>query len=259
VAELLRRVAYGVRRRMPAAIKNEIARVGRFFDKAPPSGVQTALERLRQRGFAPTHAVDVGAYVGDWARQFRSVFGATQLLLLEAQESKAGDLERACREIGSDAVFEIVLLGADNDRVVRFVEMETGSSVFEEASSYARHYVDKRQVTLDAVLQRHPGFQTAQFLKLDVQGYELQVLQGAKDLLPHVECVLLEASLIPTNRDCPLIDEVMHFMKGKNFRLLDICSQIRRSDGALWQCDLLFLRATSAFLPTAALNASNWI
>ena len=59
---------------------------------------------------------------------------------------------------------------------------------------------------------RYPAFRRVQLLKLDVQGYELEVLKGADGLLSAAEVVLLEASLIPVNKGCPLIADVIRFM-----------------------------------------------
>jgi len=127
--------------------------------------------------------------------------------------------------------------------------METGSSVFEELSYANRNYVEKKLITLDSLLERYPEFRNLDFLKLDVQGYEINVLQGASALLNLTEFVLLETSLISRNKGCPLFYEVIQFMNAKNFRLLDFCSQHRTKDGVLRQTDLLFIKNTSALLP----------
>ena len=84
------------------------------------------------------------------------------------------------------------------------------------------------------------------------------MLKGAATILTRTEFVLLETSLIPINKGCPLIFEVMAFMAEKGFRTMDFCSHIRRTDGALLQTDLLFINKQSRFLPQAQLNDTNW-
>lgn len=95
-------------------------------------------------------------------------------------------------------------------------------------------------------------------LKLDVQGYELEVLKGSSQALRAADVVLMEASLVPINDGCPLIGEVMSFMYDHRFRVFDFCSQIRRADGVLWQTDLLFLKAGSGITPDPRLTHENW-
>jgi hypothetical protein len=136
--------------------------------------------------------------------------------------------------------------------------METGSSILEEQSPYPRNRLIKTTTTLDTVIQTVCKWDKVDFLKLDVQGFELEVLNGSSNCLKNCELVLLEASLIPVNKNCPLIIDVMSFMQERDFQLLDFCSQIRRKDGALWQTDLMFIKKHSAFLPKNELNSDNW-
>ena len=136
--------------------------------------------------------------------------------------------------------------------------MGSGSSVLEESSPYHRKYVEKELKTLDCLLESYPEFKKIDFLKLDVQGYEINVLQGASNLLERTEFVLMEVSLIQINKGCPIFSDVIKFMTEQNFRLLDFCSQNRRKDGALWQTDLLFISNTSVFVPKSSLDAQNW-
>ena len=178
--------------------------------------------------------------------------------MIEAQNNKSSILQEVCSSFKDDVVFEIALLGAKDGEKVRFVQMANGSSVFEESSPYNRNYIEKDLTTLDCLLERYSEFKKLDFLKLDVQGYEINVLQGACDLLKQTEFVLMEVSLIPINKGCPIFSDVIKFMTEQNFRLLDFCSQIRRKDGALWQTDLLFINNTSVFMPKSSLDAQNW-
>jgi FkbM family methyltransferase len=152
---------------------------------------------------------------------------------------------------------ELALLGAQNGAVVEFIEMETGSSVCEERSHYNRRKVLKVTKTLDDLLtERHAP--AVDLLKLDVQGYELEVLKGASGALAQSTAMLLEASLIRINSGCPPISEVMSYADTAGFRLFDFSSQIRRKDRILWQTDLLFIRSNSRLLPLPSLTAENW-
>ena len=245
----------------PIKLKKFFYKAGLFWGASLyPSypSVDGALKYLKQWGFEPTSVIDVGAYHGEWTRMFKSIFPSSKVLMIEGQNDKSQILQEVCSFFKSDVVFEIALLGAKDGEKVRFVEMETGSSVFEEFSSYKRNYLEKELVTIDSLLARHQDFRNLDFLKLDVQGYELEVLKGACELLKRTEFVLMEASLIPSNKSCPLISDVINFMTEKDFRLLDFCSQIRRRDGALWQTDLLFFKDTSRFMPKTSLDAQNW-
>lgn len=252
-----------VRDLTPNFLRSSIHKIGTFMrpeEVLQFPDVESSLRCLRNRGYRPKKMIDIGAYHGEWTRMFREIFPNSAVLMIEAQESKRSILEICCESLEKEADFEIALLGAQDGQEVDFTEMDggTGSSVFEEGSPFrSREKIRKRVKTLD-VIASEKKFSDADFLKLDVQGYELEVLKGAKNVLPNAEVILLECSLIPINRGCPLIAEVIQFMADNGFRPVDFCSQIRRLDGALWQTDMLFLKSTSEYLPSARLDEVNW-
>jgi FkbM family methyltransferase len=221
-----------------------------------PTTVERALKSLRKRGFRPAFAVDVGAYHGEWTTAFKGIFADARVLMIDALDDKRPVLEATVARLGPSVDFRIALLGPRAGVSVRFVEMESGSSVYEEQSPYPRRVVEKTATTLDAVLASCD--RPVDFLKLDVQGYELEVLKGGEHVLSQPEAVLLEASLVPTNAGTPLVADVVRFMDDRGFRLVDVCGEIRRRDGVLWQADLLFLRTTSRLMPAAGLTEDNW-
>lgn len=213
---------------------------------------------LRNKGWIPQTCIDVGAYNGDWAREFRSIFPEASVLMVEAQAGKEGRLKEIASWAPQCFSYEIALLGSVDGREVEFVEMETGSSVFEEKSHYPRTRQTKALQMLDTVLLRHADYQQAQMLKIDTQGYELEVMRGATELMRHVEVVLMEVSLLPINQGAPLFAEVIEFMDVRGFTLFDFCSQIRRRDGVLWQTDLMFVRKAAVPGIEPELTRDNW-
>ena len=224
----------------PKPLRRMLVRLGQFLERTDPEprpprhpSQEAAFHTLKHLGWSPTACIDVGAYHGDWTTMFRSIFPQSQVLMVEAQESQRDALRAACVKAAPHVQYEISLLGASDGDTVDFIEMETGSSVFAESSPYERKTVTKRLATLDAVLEKFPPFQKADCLKLDTQGYELEVLKGCRRLLPHVQVLLLEVSLIPVNKGCPLFGDIIPFMTANGFVLFDFCSQIRRRDGVL--------------------------
>lgn len=255
------RLARRVRAVTPRVVRTQLKRAGDFFGRSLspdyPS-VESTLEYLKSWGFQPSGVIDIGAYHGNWTRMFKTIFPNASLLMIEAQSSKSDILASVCAEFEGDVRYEIAVLGAQDGAKVRFVEMGTGSSVFEESSPYHRQYIDANLTTLDHILEGHLDFQSPNFLKLDVQGYELEVLNGATATLQRLDFVFMETSLIPINRNAPLISDVIAYMASGDFMLFDFCSQIRRRDGALWQTDLLFIKNGSQFVPKPLLDSDNW-
>ena len=80
-------------------------------------------------------------------------------------------------------------------------------------------------------------------LKLDVQGTELKVIQGAEKILNSVDYILCEMSLVELYEGQPLSTEVINYMSSKGFNLVDILD-LNRDPGKneLLQFDGLFTR-----------------
>ena len=256
---MLKNIARRARVLLPMSLRRWVQRAGDFLVDAHrfPS-VQGSLAALRDRGFRPRTCIDIGAFQGDWARMFRSVFPGSKVLMIDALQSQAARLHEVSRGSDGSLTYEIALLSSSPDKEVMFHEMETGSSVFAESSPYPRQARSLTTQTLDDLVRRRAEFRRPDFLKLDTQGYELEVLKGAGETLLASQAVFLETSLIPVNVGCPLIAEVVAFMSDHGFNLYDFCSQVRRGDGVLWQTDLLFLNRASGPIPKPELTHENW-
>ena len=86
-------------------------------------------------------------------------------------------------------------------------------------------------------------------MKLDVQGHELEVLNGATKSLAHAEICLLEVSLLNLGDNNPLLAEMISFMDVNHFQAYDISQFMRRPfDNTLYQLDLFFVKKDSALV-----------
>lgn len=210
----------------------------------------SGLLALRDRGVSPRTVVDGGACMGDWTRLFRSVFPDATVLMIEAQECHAEALRHVCEQQAPKVKLAHSLIGPPGLNKAAFVVLDdaaggTGSSVLPENSNVPRHVVILPVTTLDALVEQQ-GLSAPDFIKLDVQGFELEVLKGAAAALTAAEFVLLEVSLWQYNQGSPLLAEVIGWMDQHGFRAYEIFDISRRGDGVLVQVDVLFVRKDSA-------------
>ena len=204
-----------------------------------------SLQNLKAKGFAPRTVLDVGAWVGDWTEHVRPIFPAADFLMVEANPGKQAGLEAVAARLGPGVRVQMALLGPESRAEVTFYAMEAGSSVLPENTEFDRALLALPMTTLDSV-SGAAGLQGPVLLKLDVQGYELEVLRGGARTLALSEVVLLEVSLLEYNQGAPLMPEVVAFMNSAGFLPYDICGQFRRlSDAALCQIDIMFVRKES--------------
>jgi FkbM family methyltransferase len=210
-----------------------------------------SLANMRRLGFRPSRIVDIGAYKGEWAEMAGAVFPEASVLMLEAQENKRATLEERKRASRGRLDFRISLLGREARENVEFhqyAQAETAASVLVDHKSAFSHKLTCRMQVLDDLL-RESNFVAPELLKLDVQGYELEVLKGGEQTMASAQAVLMEVSLIDLYQNNPLLHEVTAFMDARGFRAYDICSLMRRPlDDALCQTDIIFLKRGSPLL-----------
>lgn len=69
---------------------------------------------------------------------------------------------------------------------------------------------------------RQSGLDRIDFLKIDIEGAELEVFRSSEALMANVLAVKTEVSFIPFRKDQPLAGEVGEFLRQNGFELMDI-------------------------------------
>lgn len=240
----LRTLPVSIRDRLLVHLLGTASELTRFRIGLPT--VAGLLENLKRNGFSPKTIVDVGAYVGDWSQMACSIFPSAKAVMIDGNPENEVLLQRAQRRIGPASEYCILLLGPEMRREVTFYVLGTGSSVLEELTSFERTEVGLPMGTLDGLFETRV-LATPALLKLDVQGFEIEVLRGGTRTLASAEVVILETALLPYNRGAPLLPDVIGFMRSAGFSIYDFCGQARRqTDHALFQTDVAFVKEGSA-------------
>lgn len=202
---------------------------------------EQGLRAIAARGFTPGFIVDVGAYEGNWTTMVKAIWPAARVLMVEPNPAKREMLARLAERSGAELCSEL-LSSSDSGEVV-FHLLETGSSVLEERSSASRTSQRLTTRSLDAVM----AGRKVDLLKIDVQGYEIEVLKGAEKALGRASVLVLELSLIDINAGAPIMHEVVAFLAKRGWIAYDIIEFHRRPlDSALWQIDMIFVPEASA-------------
>lgn len=221
---------------------DEFQRFAHDYSFAPDMNL--GLREMAGRGFSPKTIIDVGAFQGDWSRLAKRIWPNSRLFMIEPNLTTLAEVDNAARDLDASLFGE--LLGANDGKAVQFNVMGAGSTIFPECSAVPRRTEMRQLRRLDSVLK---DVQAPAFLKIDAQGYELEILEGAEGLLPAVDAILLEISIIEINRGAPLLHDVVSVMKRLGFVTYDILEIHRRPlDCALNQIDLTFVREQSPLL-----------
>lgn len=200
--------------------------------------MQAALARVAPRLTVST-VIDVGASDGRWsvsaARQFRSA----RFLLIEALEVPHGE---ALRRLPGDRFQVVIAAAGDTVGDVHFdAGDEFGGAAHREGTG--SHDILVPMTTIDAEVAAR-GLPGPYLLKLDTHGFEVPILTGAERTLADTTVIVVEAYNFPIHPEALMFAELCAYLGQRGFRVFDLVDAMRRpQDEALWQFDLVFLRA----------------
>ena len=85
------------------------------------------------------------------------------------------------------------------------------------------------------------GISGAYLLKIDVQGYELEVLKGAVGILPRIDYVFVESGIQRLYEGAPSFADIFLFLEKQGFHLMHLRSW-HRGNRVLVETDMIFRR-----------------
>ena len=200
-----------------------------------------ATAHLAAIGFLPKTIIDVGVAYG--TPGLYGVFEGAKYLLIEPLVEYEHVLRKLCHDY--DGQYFLVAAGRENCRITLNVHPDlSGSSLFYESEGpdVDGEPREVQCVRLDETCAES-NLVGPYLIKVDVQGAELDVLDGATAILPETEVIMLEVSLFQLWVESPQLHDVVTNMNEKGFVVYDIFGgHYRPLDNALGQIDLVFVR-----------------
>jgi FkbM family methyltransferase len=201
---------------------------------------RSVLEDMRARGFAPRLIFDVGASNGSWSQMTSAVFPDARIVMVDPRPAAAPALTAFCRT-SEKFEAELVAVGAQAGSAT-MTDWDTGSTLL-PVDATGSPQLTVPVVTLDALAAK---WGAPDLIKMDIEGFELQALQGASTVLGVTDVFIIEVALFRFV-DRPMLHDVVAFMERHDYVVYDICDPIRRPfDGALGLLDVCFARRSSA-------------
>jgi len=156
------------------------------------------------RAFSITDVIDIGANEGQFAQELFAAGFAGRIISIEPLVEAHAKLSAAASRNANWSVPEATAVGAKVGEVAFHVaENSVSSSALEVNESSVSAAPTSRQVskrlvpltTVDELCRAKKLPSSGVMLKVDTQGYEWAVLDGATESLPGFDLVLLELSL----------------------------------------------------------------
>lgn len=168
--------------------------------------------------------IHVGAHFGEEHATYKSL-GIDDIVYFEPVKKTFDILKQRV----TDAELYNIALGNDNKFIEMYIEEEDAygcSSILQPSTNYSSvKFSGKESVEMKKLDDYN--FNKFNFLNIDVQGYELEVLKGSRESLKHIDYILCEV-----NRNIPEkimdyigaspIDEIINLLDTYGFVLMEV-------------------------------------
>jgi FkbM family methyltransferase len=188
---------------------------------------------------AAQRIVDVGANQGDFARAAGACFPGAEVLVAEPLPKMQRCLEQIIRVEQKKWRLLPCALGAEPGRLPLFVDEQRDNiaSLAGFNADYLKANPDARPAaetlcevkTLDAVAaELH--LEQIDLLKIDVEGFEFEVLKGAARMLPKTTAIIIEVSLVRKTGAGNALVEMLALLIRNGFHVVNVIPSLFAPD-----------------------------
>lgn len=195
--------------------------------------------------------LDVGANTGQYAKRLRYLGHTGRVVSFEPLRSEYAELEKRASRDPAWETRNYALGDHDGTQEINVSENSVSSSLLNilprhiasepKARSIGKKTIELRK--LDSIFDEICSGEDNPYLKLDTQGYEMQILEGAERSLDKIHTIQIEMSLIPQYQGETLLPEMTSWLYAKGYVLVAIePAHSDWRDGQMLQVDGIFHR-----------------
>jgi FkbM family methyltransferase len=186
--------------------------------------------------------LDIGARKGSWTKKFKEHYPDAKSLMIEASADHIDDLIRTGHYITA-------LVGKNNEEVDYYEcedkENNHGNGIYKENSNVPFKVTRRKCTTLDSLL---PG-QRFDLIKMDVQGAELDIIQGSPGFIYNAKYLWLELQPHNYNIGAPTAGQMIGYLHQIGFEFVTI-DEINVNNGVILGMDVIFVNTRNKDLAT---------
>lgn len=226
-------------------VRKALALLTPAYWRALRHGVAPSIEHQALAGLDIGTLIDVGANRGQFTLFARRLFPNVKVFAFEPLAEAAKTFRALFANEPDIRLFVAAVGERAGEADMHVTERDDSSSLLplaQQTAVFGTREATRRKVRVERLARfiDAGALVPRTLLKIDVQGYELEVLKGSTELLPAIDYVYVECSHIELYKGQPLAADVMAFLRGFGFALTGVYNESRHPAYGPVQADFLF-------------------
>lgn len=195
--------------------------------------------------------LDVGANTGQFAYYTRNLGYRNSIISFEPLSSAFGILQKFAKGDPNWQICNCAIGNTDGTVEINISTNSQSSSILEIMPDHVKSapdsaYKGKEKVNIhkiDTIIDKYTNELNRTFLKIDVQGFEKNVIEGAKKSIKMIKGLQLELSMIELYKGESLITDMLNIINDLGFTIFSLEPGFYdKNTGQLLQVDGIFYR-----------------
>jgi len=201
---------------------------------------QKKIINFLKKNFSIQHVIDVGAHKGETLSLFCKSFDLTSIFSFEASHKNFAILKTKAKQISinnPNVIIEIqnIALGKVARQANFYQLYESSSSTFNSINTKSKYYNRKKKIlgfgthdnffevskigiiTLDQYFKKN-NLNNISLLKIDTEGFEYEIIQGAQESLKKIKLILFEHHYDDMINKNYTFSDINDFLKKNKFK-----------------------------------------
>ncbi|MBL8008326.1 MAG: FkbM family methyltransferase [Ignavibacteria bacterium] len=204
---------------------------------------------MKKNGFNPNVVFDCGAHKGIWSKTIHKLFPEARYFLFEPNPVLWERIEKNLSSVQMKYKLYKAAVGskkgtAELNLWENIDPNGVGSSLCEHITGDPTKKVKTEVISLDDIADENNI--VPDFVKLDLEGFEVEALKGSSRILQKTEVFMIEFGCLEAFIGRATVQEIINIMYSNDYALYDICNlSYRPYDNAMTGGDFIFAKNSS--------------
>jgi len=193
--------------------------------------------------------IDIGANKGQFSLAVKSIYPKAKIFSFEPLTNPANKFKKLFKNNKKINFFQSAI-GTKKDLVDIYVsKRDDSSSLLKIGKNQTtifpgtkESHKEKIKIAPLSYYLNKDDLHQPSLMKIDVQGFELEVIKGCQDLLINIDYIYVECSFVELYEGQALADQIISFLENYKFKLIGIYNTFYDKNGKAIQADFLFIK-----------------